>query len=70
MSVCQLGMHKSIQDHINVNVCKQTYAASCNLLCKNVVFAWSADCQKAFDGRKMALASAPVLVVPDCTKPV
>ena len=30
MSICQLGMHKSVQDHTNANVCKQTYDASCN----------------------------------------
>ena len=29
MSICQLGMHKSVQDHTNANVCKQTYDASC-----------------------------------------
>ena len=26
----QLGMHKSVQDHTNANVCKQTYDASCS----------------------------------------
>ena len=31
MSICQLGMHKSVQDHTNANVCKQTYDASCML---------------------------------------
>ena len=40
-----------------------------NLLRRNVVFAWSADCQRAFEGVKMALTSAPVLVMPDYTKP-
>ena len=30
MSICQLGMHKSVQDHTNANVCKQTYDASCS----------------------------------------
>ena len=29
MSICQLGMHKNVQDHTNANVCKQTYDASC-----------------------------------------
>ena len=31
MSICQLGMHKSVQDHTNAKVCKQTYdrAAVC-----------------------------------------
>ena len=32
MSICQLGMHKNVQDHTNANVCKQTYDASCTLL--------------------------------------
>ena len=32
MSICQLGLHKSVQDHTNANVCKQTYDASCNYL--------------------------------------
>ena len=31
MSICQLGMHKNVQDHTNANVCKQTYDASCTL---------------------------------------
>ena len=31
MSICQLGMHKSVQDHTNANVCKQTYDASCKM---------------------------------------
>ena len=30
MSICQLGMHKNVQDHTNANVCKQTYDASCS----------------------------------------
>ena len=29
MSICQLGMHKNVQNHTNANVCKQTYDASC-----------------------------------------
>lgn len=29
MSICQLGMHNSVQDDTNANVCKQTYDACC-----------------------------------------
>ena len=32
MSICQLGMHKNVQDHTNANVCKQTYDASCTVI--------------------------------------
>ena len=32
MSICQLGMHKNVQDHTNANVCKQTYDASCRIV--------------------------------------
>ena len=38
MSICQLGMHKSVQDHTNANVCKQTYDASCP-----VISIWQTD---------------------------
>ena len=31
MFICQLGMNKSVQDHTNANVCKQTYDASCSI---------------------------------------
>ena len=31
MSICQLGMHKSVKAHTNANVCQQTYDASCTL---------------------------------------
>ena len=39
------------------------------LLRKDVEFEWSDACQKAFDGVKLALTTAPVLVMPDYSKP-
>ena len=40
-----------------------------NLLRKSVSFDWSPACQTAFDGIKHALTTAPVLVMPDYSKP-
>ena len=40
-----------------------------NLLRKSVSFTWSLACQTAFDGVKHALTTAPVLVMPDYSKP-
>ena len=40
-----------------------------NLLRKSVTFEWSPACQTAFDGIKHALTTAPVLVMPDYSKP-
>ena len=40
-----------------------------NLLRKSVSLVWTADCQEAFDGVKLALTAAPVLVMPDYAKP-
>ena len=40
-----------------------------NLLRKDVPVVWSADCEKAFEGLKLALTTAPVLVMPDYEKP-
>ena len=36
MSICQLGMHKNVQNHTNANVCKQTYDASCTATVPNL----------------------------------
>lgn len=36
-----------------------------NLLCKNVVFKWSPECQAAFESVKLLLTSPPVLSAPD-----
>ncbi len=41
-----------------------------NLLQKDARFVWSADCQAAIDGVKLALTTAPVLVLPDYNKPL
>lgn len=41
-----------------------------NLLREDVVCCWSAECQKAFGGIKLALTTAPVLVMPDYRNPV
>ena len=45
MSICQLGMHKNVQDHTNANVCKQTYDASCIIIMKfgTVTAAYSSE---------------------------
>lgn len=40
-----------------------------NLLHTSVSFDWTADCQEAFDGVKMALTTAPVLAMPGYAKP-
>ena len=40
-----------------------------NLLCKDALFVWSDACQAASDGVKLALTSAPGLVMPDYSKP-
>ena len=40
-----------------------------NLLCEGKKFAWSEECQCAFDKLKASLASAPVLRAPDYGKP-
>ena len=40
-----------------------------NLLRKSISFVWTADCQEAFDGVKLALTAAPMLVMPDYAKP-
>lgn len=39
------------------------------LLCKNTKFCWSAECQIAFKSLKQLIMKAPVLIVPDCSKP-
>ena len=39
------------------------------LLCKRTPFVWSHACQAAFDTLKHALTSAPILCIPDCSKP-
>ena len=39
-----------------------------NLLRNKTVWCWSEACQKAFDGIKLALTNAPVLVMPDYQK--
>ena len=41
-----------------------------NLLRKDVPFEWSSACKQAFDNVKVALTTAPVLVMPDYDKPV
>jgi len=40
-----------------------------NLLQKNTKFAWSEQCQRAFDQLKAILANEPVLVAPDFGRP-
>ena len=40
-----------------------------HLLKKNVVWTWRPECQAAFEGIKEALCNAPVLSLPDFTKP-
>ncbi|MCP6111595.1 hypothetical protein NL356_28970, partial [Klebsiella pneumoniae] len=36
---------------------------------KNLVFSWDVDCDDAFQRLKRALTTAPVLVLPDGSKP-
>ncbi len=40
-----------------------------NLLRKDVPYEWTSACQQAFEGVKVALTTAPVLVMPDYAKP-
>ncbi|KAL6485896.1 hypothetical protein MHYP_G00052880 [Metynnis hypsauchen] len=40
-----------------------------DLLCANVEYRWSDDCQKAFEGLKSVLCSAPVLAAPNFSHP-
>ena len=40
-----------------------------NLLRKDVPYEWTSACQQAFDGVKVALTMAPVLVMPDYAQP-
>ncbi len=40
------------------------------MLRKDAPFVWAADCQAAFDGVKLALTTAPVLVMLEHDKPL
>ncbi len=52
-----------------VQGCANLIGSLTNLLQKDAPFVWSADCQAAIDGVKLALTTAPVLVMPDYNKP-
>lgn len=39
-----------------------------NLLCKDVKFEWTDECQNSFDSLKKALLSSPMLSYPDMSK--
>jgi len=40
-----------------------------DLMKSDAVWSWTSECQQAFDGVKSALTSAPILAMPDFTKP-
>ena len=40
-----------------------------DMLCKNVKFVWTPECQESFEALKLLLMQAPVLSMPDYSKP-